>query len=277
MASRPRPPRLRLVPTTIAVVLAAALATQLAGLVIARSAELAAPAAPVASVVAMAAASVLGSALGASDHASPLATGQQAGRAIAGGVLPVAAATVRSEATEPAAATAAEARAAAPKPKPKPKAATHGTGNSKAPIPPRPAKRSVDSFHGRNHVWIPALGISKTIQSFPCSRSRPPDAGVYRWGCAGSNNVYLLSHAWSTFKSLHDAYVAGRLRKGMQVAYADSTGKVRTFRVSWWRVVRPTTAASWAWAPQARSSMTLQTCVGANSEYRLMVRLLQVG
>jgi hypothetical protein len=135
---------------------------------------------------------------------------------------------------------------------------------------------SASSYHGVNHVWIPSLGINKGIQSFPCSRSRPPDAGVYRWGCAGANNVYLLSHAWSTFKPLHDAYVRGALRKGMRVWYADGGGHVHEFRVIWWRVTAPTTAASWAWAALPSPGMTLQTCVGANSEYRLMVRLDRV-
>ena len=133
------------------------------------------------------------------------------------------------------------------------------------------------SYQGRNRVWIPFLGINKSVQSFPCSRSRPPDAGMYRWGCAGRNNVYLLSHAWSTFKPLHDAYVRGRLQKGMKVIYADGSGRVGTYSVIWWRVVRPTTAASWAWASLSRPGMTLQTCVGAKSEFRLMVRLTKVG
>ena len=135
---------------------------------------------------------------------------------------------------------------------------------------------SGSSYRGVNHVWIPSLGISKGIQSFPCSRSRPPDAGVYRWGCAGANNVYLLSHAWSTFKPLHDAYVRGALRKGMRVWYADGGGHVHEFRVIWWKVTAPTTSASWAWAALTSPGMTLQTCVGANSEYRLMVRLDRV-
>lgn len=140
-----------------------------------------------------------------------------------------------------------------------------------------PAKAvSSTSFHGVNHVWIPSLGINKGVQSFPCSRTRPPDAGVYRWGCAGANNVYLLSHAWSTFKPLHDAYVRGTLRKGMKVWYADGGGHVHEYRVIWWRVTAPTTAASWAWAALPSPGMTLQTCVGANSENRLMVRLDRV-
>jgi hypothetical protein len=133
------------------------------------------------------------------------------------------------------------------------------------------------AYRGRNHVWIPSLDISRSVQSFPCSRSRPPDAGVYRWGCAGRRNVYLMSHAWSTFRPLHDAYVRGRLRDGLRVWYADRAGRVHRYRVIWWRVTAPTTGASWAWAAQGRPSMTLQTCVGANSQKRLFVRLVRVG
>ena len=132
------------------------------------------------------------------------------------------------------------------------------------------------SFRGTNHVWIPSLGINRSVQFFPCSRTRPPDAGVYRWGCSGRNNVYLMSHAWSTFRPLHDAYVRGTLRKGMRVWYADGSGRTHQYRVIWWRVTAPTTAASWAWASLSSPGMTLQTCVGANSEYRLMVRLDRV-
>jgi len=138
-------------------------------------------------------------------------------------------------------------------------------------------KTYAPSYRGRNHVWIPSLGINRSVLSFPCSRSRQPDNYVYRWGCAGHNNVYLMGHAYSVFKPLHNAYVSGRLRKGMKVIYADGSGRVHTYSVIWWRLVAPTTAASWAWAAQSRPSMTLQTCVGAQSQYRLMVRLVQVG
>jgi hypothetical protein len=129
-------------------------------------------------------------------------------------------------------------------------------------------------YSGRNHVWIPALGINRSVSAFPCTRTRPPDNFVYRWGCAGRNNVYLLGHAHSVFKPLHDAYVNKTLRKGMKVVYADGDGRVRTYAVTWWRVTAPTTEASWAWAPLSRPSMTLQTCVGADSQYRLIVRLV---
>jgi hypothetical protein len=126
-------------------------------------------------------------------------------------------------------------------------------------------------------VWIPSLGINQSVQSFACSRTRPPDNYVYLWGCAGTNNTYLLGHAASVFQPLHDAYVAGRLKVGLRVWYADGAGVVHQFSVQWWKLTPPTTDASWAWAPQAVPSMTLQTCMGANNQYRLIVRLVQVG
>ena len=138
----------------------------------------------------------------------------------------------------------------------------------KAPPAPRP--------QGRNHVWSAALGLNRAVAWFSCSRSRPPDMAVYRWGCAGANNVYLFAHAGGPFQRLHDLYVSGRLRKGMTVSYADANGRVQRYAVAWWKVVLPTNG-DFAWAGQARPSMTLQTCVGANSRYRLIVRLYQLG
>ena len=132
------------------------------------------------------------------------------------------------------------------------------------------------TLRGRNHVWIPALGISKSVSRYACSSSYYPGNRVYRWGCAGGNNVYLFGHASSVFKPLHDAYVRGRLRKGMKVYYAGSDGNVATYAVRWWRLTTPENG-SWAFAGQSRPSLTLQTCVGARSQYRLIVRLTKVG
>ena len=85
-----------------------------------------------------------------------------------------------------------------------------------------------------------------------------------------------MGHSYSVMNGLHDAYVSGRLRKGMKAFYAGSDGRVRTYAVRWWKKTLPTTDAAWAWAPQDVPSMTLQTCVGRNSEYRLMVRLVEI-
>ena len=131
------------------------------------------------------------------------------------------------------------------------------------------------TYKGRNHVWIPALRINRSISFFSCSSSAYPGDRVYRWGCAGANNVYLFGHAHSVFKPLHDAYLRGRLSKGMKVIYADANGKVSTYAVSWWKVTTPDKGA-WAYAAQSRPSLTLQTCVGSRSQYRLIVRLLKV-
>lgn len=138
----------------------------------------------------------------------------------------------------------------------------------------RTAAPAATSYRGKNHVWIPSLGINRSVASFPCSRSEAPGNRVYRWGCSGANNIYLMGHAYGVFKPLHDAYANGRLKKGMMVIYADGNGRVHTYSVIWWKVTKPTTSASWAWAAQSKPSMTLQTCVGARGDLRLMVRLV---
>ena len=97
---------------------------------------------------------------------------------------------------------------------------------------------------------------------------------MYRWRCAGTNNVYILGHAYGVMKPLHDLYVAGKLARGIVAIYADSQGNVHWYRVTSWRVVLPTEAA-WAIADQPVPSMTLQTCVGKDSQYRLNVRLVE--
>ncbi len=157
---------------------------------------------------------------------------------------------------------------------------TSWTGRSAADTPaPIPGSESTGdnapaSFSGRNKVWIPSLGIRKSVSGFACSSNAYPGNRVYRWGCAGSNNIYLFGHAHSVFKPLHDAYVRGRLSKGMKVHYADANGRVSTYKVAWWKVVRPD-KGEFAYASQSRPSMTLQTCVGAKSQYRLVVRLVK--
>jgi sortase (surface protein transpeptidase) len=128
------------------------------------------------------------------------------------------------------------------------------------------------SYSGRDRVWIPSLGIERSVTPFACTSNAYPGDRVYRWGCAGRNNVYLFGHAHSVYKPLHDAYVRGRLQKGMKLIYADSAGTIRTYEVAWWRVVTPD-KGEFAYAPQSRPSVTLQTCVGTRSQYRLIVRL----
>jgi sortase (surface protein transpeptidase) len=152
---------------------------------------------------------------------------------------------------------------------------TRGADRPKAEKSSKEQAPTKHRYRGRNHVWIPALGIDRRISFFSCSRATYPGNRVYRWGCAGSNNVYLFGHAHSVFKPLHDAYVRGRLRKGMKVYYANAKGRVSTYSVRWWRVTTPD-KGEFAYAGQKRPSLTLQTCVGKRSQYRLIVRLVKV-
>ncbi len=169
--------------------------------------------------------------------------------------------------TEPTAAPAAEVRAPVTVPAARPRVESKATATSGAGGSASPA-----SFRGRNHVWIPALGVNRAVTGFACTSKVYPGDRIYRWGCAGRNNVYLFGHAHSVFEPLHDAYVSGRLHKGMAVYYAGSDGVVHRYVVRWWKVATPTTGA-FAFASLARPSMTLQTCVGARSQFRLIVRL----
>lgn len=159
-------------------------------------------------------------------------------------------------------------------PQPKPKAQST-TAQSDAQGGGSAATGGSTPYRGRNHVWIPALGIDRSISFFSCTSSAYPGDRVYRWGCAGGNNVYLFGHAHSVFKPLHDAYVRGRLKKGMKLVYADRDGRISTYRVAWWKVTTPD-KGEFAYAAQSQPSVTLQTCVGAKSQYRLIVRLTKV-
>jgi Sortase domain len=178
----------------------------------------------------------------------------------------------------PSVAPAAETATATGTVRPAPRLATIA---AKA-VPKAPAKRpaapraSAPAFKGRNHVWVPALRIDRSVSFFPCSSSAYPGNRVYRWGCAGSNNVYLFGHAGSVFRPLHDAYVRGHLKKGMTLYYANAAGTVSRYAVSWWRVTTPD-RGEFAYASQSRPTLTLQTCLGSNSQYRLIVRLARVG
>jgi hypothetical protein len=141
--------------------------------------------------------------------------------------------------------------------------------------PVKVAVPTAPTYSGTNRFWIPSLGMNYRVHLFECTRSRPPDNYMYRWGCAGRNNVYILGHAYSVMKPLHDLYVRGGLRKGMLAVYADGNGRVRSYRVTEWRVVDPVDS-HWAIADQRVPSMTLQTCVGPGGVLRLNVRLVAV-
>jgi hypothetical protein len=132
-------------------------------------------------------------------------------------------------------------------------------------------------YRGTNHMWFPALGINHSVTWYACSASYALSySAVYRWGCAGTNNVYLMAHAGGVFGPLYTAYYAGRLKVGMLVVYADGASHIHYFKLQWWRTTPPSGDVGWAYAAQSVSSLTLQTCVGADSSLRLIVRFVEV-
>jgi hypothetical protein len=130
-------------------------------------------------------------------------------------------------------------------------------------------------YRGSNRFWFPSLGMRQGVYWFPCSRSKAPGNVVYRWGCAGANNVYLMAHDFGKFYPLYKAWKNGRLRKGMLAVYADPKGRVHYYRLSFYRVVAPDGDVGWAYGSTSRSALTLQTCVSGGSK-RLVVRFYEV-
>jgi len=110
---------------------------------------------------------------------------------------------------------------------------------------------------------------------------------AYRWGCAGANNRYLMGHAFAEFEPLFDFVRARGVTAGTRglvgklVTWRTPSGDVQRYRVSWARVTTVgwwgRTGDLWAWNATAVPSITFQTCYGARSEYRIIVRAVLVG
>jgi hypothetical protein len=187
----------------------------------------------------------------------------------------IAGADWRAERAAERAADAAAAEAAA-QAKADAQAAAKAKAAAKATIVAAPkAKPSKPSYKGKNHFWFPSLGINQNVYWFPCSRSKAPGNVVYRWGCAGANNVYLMAHDFGKFYPLYKAYRNGRLRKGMLAVYAAPNGRTHYYRLSFYKVVKPDGDVGWAYASTSRSALTLQTCV-SGGKMRLVVRFYEV-
>lgn len=127
---------------------------------------------------------------------------------------------------------------------------------------------------------FPAIGLSRAVYRWGCRGGTLPDL-VVRWDCAGRNNTYLLGHAWGVFRSLHDARRDGRLRVGQAAYLVDTEGRSRRYELAWAKIVPATyvwhgyPGEVWAWNATSRRAVTLQTCWGAGSAYRLIVRFYE--
>jgi hypothetical protein len=137
-------------------------------------------------------------------------------------------------------------------------------------------KAATAQYSGTYHLWIPALGLSRGISDWGCRGGLIPNRVEY-WGCVGKNNLYLLGHAGGVFASIHDGYHSGALRVGLTAYYADKAGQTHRYRISQIRHVTNASYATWSrWAMAASTGpvITLQTCDGPTSAYRILVRLV---
>lgn len=167
-----------------------------------------------------------------------------------------------------------------PSPTPKPTATATPRPTASPTAAPTPAPAPKD-YSGRSHFWYPALNIDADWSWYGCDYGGDPNGlggGIYRWGCGAANNIYLLSHAWSTFKKIKLAYHNGALQEGQNVWYANAQGDVTKWEVKWIRRVTDdyleATAGEWALNDSPTPIMTLQTCDGNQDQYRIIVRLV---
>jgi hypothetical protein len=142
------------------------------------------------------------------------------------------------------------------------------------PVPTtKPAAVRAAIATGRNRLAIPALRIDAPIGVTTCGGLIPN--GIWKWPCAGKNNLYLLGHAWGVFKPVHDGYHAGILTPGMVAIYTDGAGAVHSYRLLW---IEDLPVATWGkgadWAATSAPVITLQTCDGATDAYRIIVRFV---
>ena len=125
-----------------------------------------------------------------------------------------------------------------------------------------------------------ASGLDRNVYDWGCRGGTVPNL-VLRWGCAGRKNLYLLGHEWGVFNGVADAWRDGRLTAGRLASWTRN-GVKRTYKVAWVRLVpasytwRGLSGDKWAWNATTRPAITLQTCWGASSQYRLIVRLYLV-
>ncbi len=123
--------------------------------------------------------------------------------------------------------------------------------------------------------------ISGPVYNWGC-RGGELGRDAYLWDCAGADNRYLMGHASAEFQPLYDFVRAAgtaagtRALVGKLVTWKTPSGDVERYRVSWARVasvdVWGRTGDLWAWNATTGPTLTFQTCYGARSEYRIIVR-----
>src|SRR6266550_1296043 len=121
-----------------------------------------------------------------------------------------------------------------------------------------------------NTIVIPRLGLSQPVGWYSdcLGRAPVPRWGVWRWGCAGVNNIYVMAHNPGVFTPILG------LRAGDIVQYGDPSGRIHTYRVSSTTIVSNT--QMWPLGATPSSTLTLQTCWTWDGTRDFIVRALEI-
>jgi hypothetical protein len=143
-----------------------------------------------------------------------------------------------------------------------------------APTPKPTVKPTARPAAKTPRLSIPALGINAAIQTPKVCGAAIPN-GIWVFTCGGRNNLYLQGHAWGVFAPLHNAYHKGSLKAGMIAVYTDRAAKAHRYKLQWVKDLPFYTFAEGdSWATTAGPVITLQTCDGATSDYRIIARFV---
>jgi hypothetical protein len=134
----------------------------------------------------------------------------------------------------------------------------------------------------------PNLNKPTQIKDWACGEGLLPNAiDIFSSGCAGTNNIFLMGHAYGVFWQLRYAYNHSLLKDRAIAYYTDGSGEEHAYQLDW--VDHPTEAEAGkgsSWAATPTPVITLYTCddytqtangkdtVLARDAYRIVVRLV---
>lgn len=128
---------------------------------------------------------------------------------------------------------------------------------------------------------ISGIGLTARVYDWGCGSAVVPNLAL-RWGCRTSNNQFLVGHAYGVFRPYYLAYARHLLRPGLIAVFTDAAGHATRYRLEWTRLVTSTyvwnglTGGQWAWGDTSRAALTLQTCWGSTSRYRIITRFVRI-
>lgn len=127
---------------------------------------------------------------------------------------------------------------------------------------------------------VSGIGLTASVYAWGCGGEVVPNLAL-RWGCQKSNNQFIVGHAYGVFHPYYLAYARHLLRPGLIAYFTDTAGHRTRYRLAWVRLVTKTyvwhglTGSQWAWNNTPSAALTLQTCWGSTSKYRIVTRFVR--